>query len=74
MTNLFKRLVMRLLGKKEEAKPEKIRFRVKNGKLVSAYYPAHIVDDHLKHAAARQYVACYEIELNGSPFLKGLGA
>jgi len=87
MTNLVQRLVMRLFGKKEELKPEKIRLTVKNGRLVKVYYPACIVGNHAKHAMAacivgnhakhamaRQQVTCYEIKLNGNPLLRGLGA
>jgi len=73
MTNPVQRLVMRLFGKKEELKPEKIRLTVKNGRLVKVYYPACIVGNHAKHAMARQQVACYEIKLNGNPSLRGLG-
>ena len=74
MTNPVQRFVMRLFSKKEKLKPEKIRLTVKSGRLVKAYYPACIVDDHAKHAMARQQVACYEIKLNGSLFFRGLGA
>lgn len=61
------------LFKKENKPAEKIRLTVKNGRLVKAYYPAHIVGDHLKHSIARQQIACYEIKLNGNPLFRGLG-
>jgi len=64
---------MRFFRKRKTIKPEKIRMRVRGGRLVSVYYPAHIVGDHMKHATARQEVFCYEIKLNGSPMLGYLG-
>lgn len=67
MKTQFKRLVMRLFGKKQECKTEKITLTIKNGKLVCVYIPAHIATDPIRAAMARQEIACFEIKLNGHP-------
>lgn len=61
------------LFNKTPEKKEKIRLKVRNGKLVSVFYPASITKDPMRMAILRQQVACYEIELNGNPLLRGLG-
>jgi len=61
------------LFSKQKIKKEKIRFTIRDDRLVKVYYPSHIVGDRLRHPAIRQQVACYEIKLNGFPGLRGLG-
>ena len=67
--SIFKKMLERLRGKKE---PEKIRIRIRDGKIVSVYFPAHLVGDVRKFAALSQQVHCYEIKLNGNGLKRGL--
>ena len=66
-TDWFKNLFVRA-----QPKPEKIRLRVKNDKLVLTYYPAYIAIDPMRYAAARQFVVCYEMQLSGASIMPGL--
>ncbi len=56
------------LFKKKE--PEKIRVTIRGGKFVKATIPS---DCEYYPSAIRQTILCYEIKLNGNPYLQGLG-
>lgn len=54
---------------------EKVRIRISNGKFVRATIPHWIKCSTGHYSMAQQWIACYEIQLNGNEFggLCGLG-
>ena len=57
--------------KRKKAKPEKIRIRIKDGRVVLAYCPTHIANDRIMYAMYQQQLHAYVYTLNGNPFSAG---